>query len=43
MTYELFTVEDLARASSQDARKMTVEVSACWSPVWASVNIAEPA
>lgn len=41
MTYELFTFEDLALSSSQDARKMTLEVSICWSPWWASENITE--
>lgn len=41
MTYELFTFEALALNSSQDARKMTLEVSICWSPWWASENITE--
>lgn len=41
MTSELFTFEGLALNYSWDARKMTVEVSICWSPWWASENITE--
>lgn len=39
---ELFTFEDLALNLPQDARKMTLEVSVCWSSWWVSENITEP-